>query len=524
MNISKKFLASSVLLALASTSAMAIDPGSLSGTQTILRIGGATATDNSLVQLMALDPADPEVGSRAPCQAGSVDVYRRGNDFAISCLSSANIAGLTAGTQIVVNKETAGGSANGISPVKQQTTLLFIDFTAANIVANCTAAPVNRGGTNGIQTYEDRTCATTLPQVSAAPHVGISDVDPLSFVGAGGVTLADAQGLPNKARGVQVLFAPIVSEPLYARLQTLQGLANNNALANMPSLPSPVLRAIFTGGVIDWDQVYVKNKTTGVMSRVGDGAGGFPTYLCRRGDSSGTMTSFKIHFLGENCAKNPGIGAFSAPDQGSCTDKGCGWNADLGAGANTFGDDFIFAGAGSGDVRNCVSFGTISSTGTARNEYRIGVLSTERKPATTGNSDRFRYVRVDDQEPTLVAAQEGRYDFFTENTLNDRGVALGGGLDQIWTHIKNEISNRAAVAAANGAFTDAASPGVATGGAADTGVLVAPIPGTLQPVFPIVAANVRSQLAANGGPVNSQSRTYAGAPINNCNQTFQAVP
>lgn len=511
MNILKVAVAGA--LCLGSAGAWAVDPGSFdSPAPVVLRIGGATASDNTLRNLFALDPADPETGNRAACQANSLDVYTRGNDFLISCLSTANIVGLPTGTHIVVVKETAGGSANGVLNVARQTNLSnFITPTGTNLSTNCTAAPTNAGGSGGLQTYQVRSCAATLSNTAAPPHVGISDIDPRSFVGTAGVTAADAAAL-SVDPGLQVLFAPIVSEALRNRLQTIQGLTSgSDTLANVPSIPKSVLAGIFAGQIFDWAQVYINGQQVGV-------SGDTSAYVCRRGETSGTQTSFEIHFLNENCNRGEATPSFVTPDQASCLNGGCAWNAATGGGANQFGDDFVFAGAGSGDVRNCVSFNTAS-------QYRIGVASTERLPLTSGTADRFRYVRIDGQEPTLVAAQEGRYNFFTENTLNTRipDATTAGGNRAIWTHIRNRIGDRAAVSATNAAFQNAASLGTA-GGAGDTGLLVTPIAGSIEPVFPIVAANVRSPLAAAGGPVNSQTRTLPGSPPNNCNAPFQAVP
>ncbi len=497
-------------LSLASAGAWAVDPDVFGNTTpVVLRIGGATASDSSVRNLFALDPADAETGNRAACQAGTLDIYFRGNDYLISCISTANVAGLAAGSHIVVVKETAGGSANGVLQVARQTNLNFINPTAANLAACTNATTVAAGG--GLMSYQTRTCTTAPASLPSPPHVGISDVDPNTFVGTAGVTTADAAALTAQA-GLQVVFAPIVSEALRNRLQQIQGLTvGSETLANVPSIPKSVLAGLFTAQVLDWSQVYINGTQVGV-------AGDTTAFVCRRAESSGTQTSFEIHYLSENCNSKANSASFVTPDQASCTAAGCAWNPATGATPNTFGDDFVFAGAGSGDVRNCVSFNTAT-------QFRIGVASTERLPATAGASDRFRYVRVDGQEPTLVATQEGRYNFFTENTFNTRNpdVTTAGGNRAIWTHIRTRIHDRAAVSATNAGFQNAACLGT-TGGICDTGLLVTPAAGSIEPVFPIVAGNVRSPLAANGGPVNSQTRTVPGSGPNNCNAPFQAVP
>src|SRR5262249_20677885 len=152
-------------------------------------------------------------------------------------------------------------------------------------------------------------------------------------------------------------------------------------------------------------------------------------YLCRRGDTSGTMTSFKLHFLNQGCSKNPSSTVlFVSPDNALCTSAGCAWNA------ATSGNDFVFAGAGSGDVRSCIDYH--SSLG----RLAIGIASTEAKPGTTSN--RFRYVKVDGVEPTLKATIEGRYSFFTENTFNDRFPSTSvSGSQTLWDKLYASIGN-----------------------------------------------------------------------------------
>lgn len=497
-------------LTLASAGAWAVDPDVFGDTTpVVLRVSGATASDSSIRNLFAMDPADAETGSKAACAAGTLDIYFRGNDYLVSCISTANVVGLPVGSHIVVVKETAGGSANGVLNVARQTNLAFINPTAANLATCTVATTVPAGG--GLMTYQTRTCTTAPASATVPPQVGLSDVDPTTFIGTAGVTTSDVASLTSQA-GLQVVFGPIVSEALRNRLQQVEGLTvGSDTLANVPSVPKSVLAGLFTGQVLDWSQVFINGTAVGV-------SGDTTAFICRRGESSGTQTSFEIHYVNENCNKAGNAATFVTPDQAGCTPLGCVWNGNLGAGLNTFGDDFVFAGGGSGDVRNCVSF----NTGT---QFRIGVASTERLPATAGAADRFRYVRVDGQEPTLAATQEGRYNFFTENTFNTRNpdVTTAGANRAIWTHIRTRIHDRAVVSATNAGFQNAACLGT-TGGICDTGLLVTPVAGSIQPVFPIVPANVRSPLAANGGPVNSQTRTLPGSAPNNCNAPFQAVP
>lgn len=521
-----KSLHSAIALALAlpSASAFALNPDQFNANPpVVLRISGATASDNTLRNLFALDPAVPAVAASAGCVAGTMDYYFSGTlaspaNYLISCTATANVPGLS-GSHIVVVKETAGGSINGISPVARQTNLPnFITPTQANLVGRCVFVDDFNPPGAALTTYGrwdcDGTGSPSALYTPAPPHVGISDVDPTTAVGTAGVTAADAAAL-SADPGLQVLFAPIVSVALRNRLQDIQyGAACDDAtteretLACIPSLASSVLAGIFSNKIEDWNQVEI----AGV--RVGANFADQPARVCRRADTSGTQTAFKIHYLNQGCNTKASANAFVQSETVSCSTSlttPCAWND------GTFGGHRVFAGGGSGDVRSCVNFNSTT-------QYRLGVASTEALPDFTAGAtaNRFRYIRVDGQESTLYSTQQGRYNFFTENTLNTRTPdATPVGARPIWTYIRTNIDDKEAATGSNTAFQNAACTSPATG-ECDTGVMIRPEQFVTEPAYPLTAAGVRD--AVNSGPINTQSRTLPGDPPNNCNTPFRVLP
>jgi hypothetical protein len=526
-------------LSLAGANAMALAPAAIDSSVVRVYVGGATASDNALENLAKLSTGT------LLCQANTLDIYYFKSSSAsiqnrvLFCTAGfTNTAAtipaaerITAGvTKIAVFKESQGGSANGIVNVARTTPLQFIDFFSgsSNVATACatvtSAVPAagdfsafntrDCGASAGVASTVVRTLATGTPNGSTiiAPTAGVSDVDPDTFVGLGGVLSSDAAALTRKRTSLGVVFNPIVSVPLFTALQRAQGLVagtteNTTSIGLIPTVPSPLLRGIFTGTVLDATQIYSNGVQLSTLAPTGDTA----VYICRRGDTSGTMTSFKIQYLGQGCTKNPSsVAKFVSPDQPADEAAGKAWNS------TTYAADFVFAGAGSGDVRSCLDYQT------SQGRFAVGVASVESKPNTTNS--RWRYVKVDGAEPTIKAVMEGRYDFFTENTLNDKySATVSSGAQAIFDQAASLIGNKTVLSKVNESWQNAAQIGVTVTasvgiGEGDTGVVDIPVVGTANvPTFPVAAAQVRSN------PVNSMKRA-AGTAANNCNRTIQVAP
>lgn len=523
-------------LALSAGGAFALPPASIDSSVVNLYVSGATATDNAFENMARLTTGgycqvDANAAHDGTNTTTTLDIYyvktktNSGSTLqrVMFCNAASGISNVAAGTKIAVFKESRGGSANGIIFPARNASLPFIDFYSgsANIAAACSARTYTPAS-GDLGGYWVHNCgagtdvASTVNEINVTPNAGISDIDPQTFVGLGGVAASDNTALTRKRPSVGVTFNPIVSKPLYLALQKAQGLVSSGAtqpddssIDKMPSLPASTLRAIFTGNIINGNKIYT-NGTQLTSSST-------PIFICRRGNTSGTMTSFKILFLGEGCSKNSAsIASFVGPDdsQGAgCESGGCPWDASLYG--QDGGDDGVFAGSGSGDVRACMTYR--SGTG----QYAVGVASTESKP---GAND-WRYIKVDGQEPTLQAVMEGRYSYFTENSFNDRGTSSfpSTGVLGVWDFIYSNIGNKTVLAKINESWRNAAAiarsdAGNSTDGVADTGILDIPAPPSNAPTFPVTSNQVRTN------PVNGQARTQPSAAANNCNTSYMRTP
>jgi hypothetical protein len=399
-------------------------------------ISGSTAMDNPLRTLFLSNNAT------SLCQAGDTpDVYTDatsnsstgGHQFMVVCKLRNAIGTLTAGTVVSVDKESNGGSFEGIKPVAENTTLTFLNVAAIA----CTGAsgaggglpnPIVPGATIVAYTHHFG-CATT----AVAPTIGVADEDPGIFniaTGHAPVTAADIAAI-NFTQWAQNEFGVAVSLYMYRALQRQQGLtATSDTIANMPSLSSQAIRAIYQGNLISWANL---TNAAGVainnMANLGGGAAvGNQVFICRRGNTSGTNASMDIRFLGQRCTKSE---ASSNPMTASTTtvahcsglivspnEYGCAWSR-----ANNIADT-VFAGFGGGDVAKCLN------DHDRIDQFAIGNLTTNQAfgdaggaggsgDADSSNSTNthFRFVRIDGASPDNGSIVNGSYDFVFDNIM-----------------------------------------------------------------------------------------------------------
>lgn len=535
MNISLKVAVAGVI-ALAGANAMASTPAEIqtaasNGTLVTLYVSGATATDNAFENLFKIDDTAFRV-----CLPNTLDVYyfKSGSGSvsqrALTCTAAFTATGVISGTtRLALLKESAGGSANGIINPATNAALSFIDVVngASNFASVC-ATVTGTGATlpNGTGTFNTRDCGhvlasattSTVTRTNFVPQAGISDIDPASFVGTGGVTAAHDSALTRKRTSVAVTFNPIVSVPMFTALQRAYGYIGGSAaettasLTTVPSVPSSLLRAIFNGNsVLNAAEVNVNGvRLDSVLSGFADQSGDI--YLCRRGDTSGTMTSFKLHFLGQGCNKNVASNiTFITPDTASCVGSGCAWSSTL------FQNDFVFAGAGSGDVRSCMDYQS------SQGRLAVGIASTEAKPGTTSN--RYRYIKVDGAEPTLKAVMEGRYSFFTENTFNDKFSGPVTGSQSLWDKLFTSIGNSVAISELNRSWrSSVALTATPDDGTADTGILDVASSSNATAITNLFNDGAITGTEVRSTPINSQTRQTLSGGANNCNLPYQAYP
>ncbi|HEY4340739.1 MAG TPA: substrate-binding domain-containing protein [Steroidobacteraceae bacterium] len=501
----------------------------------IIYVSGSTATDAALQAWAKLNPS---VDPNAPFQAGTYDLYKTATGYVLTGKASGIFAahGVAAGTSIAFVKQTQGGSATGVHNVNVGlSTPGFSDILNASFPGSCAAA-VPTGAASPFQAFNTYTCSQA--EISVVPNAGISDEDPTSFIGTGSVSAADASAL-NAKNGVQVPFGVIVSTAMRNALQTAEGLASGSeTLANVPSMTSTQLRAIFAGGITSWDDVFVLNAASGNMVAVDPGQTGSFVHVCRRGDTSGTMFATNINFFQKGCSKGT-TGGVAAADAPPTQLNGETWTG--GTGANDLGlvqlGMAFFAGSGTGDVKNCVSAGLdtppADPAGVDTVNFRIGFVSMDQAPTLAST---WRYVAIDGVAPTIWNIQRGSYQWLTEDTFNSTAASLarnGSTLASgIFTTVAANFADLNALAGLNAATQNAVALADTSNGGADTGLVQlgsttlwnAAVPWTAGPsVSAGWPAAIRAINVAGKGPLSSVSKTYGGS-VNNCNYPFQVNP
>ena len=515
---------------LPATGALALTPTQVNALlpANILYVAGSTATDAAIQAYFKLDPA---VDANAPCTAGSYDLYSTASGYVVTCTAS-GVFGAISGTNIAISKQTKGGSATGIHNVNAGVAPGgFPDLASPSSLTATCGAPAAQAASRPFQAYNKYTCTLT-ESATIIPNAGISDEDPTTWIGTGGVTSADATGL-TAVNGVQVPFAAIVSYTLRNQLQTQEGLVSGSELlANVPSLTTAQLRAIYSGQMTTLDDLWVWNPTTNKAAQV-DTTNSL-VHICRRGDTSGSQFATNIYFFGQGCSKGSGVGAVSNPDDPTTQASGETWTGGVDADNNNQLGDFFFAGSGTGDVRSCVSASAIASGDTVA--YRIGFVSTDQVPAAfVAGTNPWRYIAINGIAPTIWNIQQGKYDWLTEDTFNSNTASLArnggaGNHATIFSTLQKNIGNINALAGLNAASQNAAALGDTSGGAADTGLVTlantvlfgsSDAAGPSAPAWP---AAIRAIATAGQGPNSPLSKTYPSEAVNNCNGAYQADP
>ena len=524
-----------------------------------LYVSGATATDQILGRVFVIP-----VGDGGLCATGTVDVYSSvavtsaTNDLtglgnilgashkAVLCTASANTS--QSGTPIGMIKESVGGSQNGVDPpaLGLLTTaggapLNFLNLGTGATVAGCNTPVAYTAISNGAgvvltQAFNLHLNCTAASLSVRQSHVGVSDVDP-PLLTSSAAAVAALTYTPT----VDIVFAHAATLGLYRDLQALQGLeagcgasavdsdANGGTPAtddngyddavagndcdeppNVPSLTEAQLRGILVGALTDWNLI---------TDDAGATIPGLPAtstvYVCRRGDTSGTQATFEVVMLNQRCAA--GVTPMIGPTVGACATQGnCAWVT------NTYINDQVFAGSGSGDVRNCL----VQHDDNATEHRAIGILSTESTPPnlnsngpdgnnlTTGDRG-WRYIGINRANPDLESVGEGNYELWVENTWNvpnnspvnqdPSTPALDRSLieDALQPDIAGAFGTQSVLLSLNETFRHVSGDG---------GILGIPGFPTAPPVPPFTRADWRTL----GSVVNPATRTLGAVP-NNCN-------
>lgn len=427
---------------------------------------------------------------RYACQAGTLDVYRRSNQFIFFCTPDpVKVPGL-AKPDVVVYKSSVGGSGNGVDKVAQGATLQFMNIATLS-TTSCgapTVVPATAGGLIAYNEYSN--CSTTNAQ-NVVTEVGMSDVEPNLFVGIlPGFTQADANSIPPKSIN-QLIFGVPVTKALRDALQGAQGLSvGAEDEANMPSLSKSQVTSIYTGSLPSptWDNFGLNNAADPVNA----------IWVARRVNSSGTQTSARVHFLNDPCAAN--MAGFVTDETGNPDHAGdaaavCGAADPLAAGFNN-----VYQGSGSGNVTTCMQRHNQNS------RWAVGVLSTEFVPVVDANpavDSGYRHIKIDGVAPTLYSAAQGRYHYVMEATMQWRASLAGDDL-VVAQKMVDGFNNPVVISAINSGLVQPYGP---------AGILG--VPGANAPTDPITTANIVTN------PVSAFTKSASGT-TNNC-QPLQAI-
>jgi hypothetical protein len=510
MFINSKWLAAAGLVGLAAAgAAQAAGPVS-AGNQFF--ISGSTALNNQLYDSLLLAPPN------GPCKAGTISVYtdapstgapnlkKAKTQVNIVCTLNAAIGTVPANTIVAFSKESSGGSNEGTFYEAAQQALTFWDLTQAP--TGCTnegAAAAGLFYTNqqAITTEFDGCTGVAFQQI---PQIGLADEDPTVFnVGPQSISSSLISKL-NTTPEFLNQFGIAVSLNLYRALQAQQGLtAQDDTLAQMPTLSRAQIAGLFSGAITNWSQI--------------QGLAANNIWVCRRGDNSGSNVSADIYFLRNRCtvpspspmvpvSQATGAPCANLPAGQSAQNNGCTWTAGAAPAGNL--SDPVFAGASTGDVAACLDGHS------ANGDWAVGMLATtssfDDANGAAGNeatfSNRWRFIAINGGKPTVMSMGDGTYDYGFDNVMNVNKSLAGAPL-AIATYIQTQLQTPAVLADIFNTQKNAKSfPGlVADANYVSGGVLDGAI-GTPN-ALPVTLANQKAN------PVSAFTFQISGS-VNNC--------
>lgn len=380
------------------------------------------------------------------------------NQLTVSCLDATNAPKSFNGTAIdTVYQNVAGGSLTSVINPILNTSTTFVDPASASCAVTYTAAA---GNVLPAGTVVHTACGTLTSQSEG----GFSDTEVTiaqNYLDGLGVNLS---GVTTKSAGLLQAFGVAVSDDLYIALYKAQygsivpsSCPNPATAANadivaagygsaastlcQPSVSRAEMASVMYG------TAYAKTYGTQVFNGV---AAAKLTY-CRRPVTSGTQQTAQNYFL-----TNPSSGSGLPVIGGDYTLV----NSASKIESFTNGVKFaVFVGSGTGNTTDCLGGRNADSTpgtnGTtsAGPQYRIGVVSAEKRPAaafqspTTAAQGNWKWVRLSEVPVTdgtstatnVVTAKTGRYDLVVESRVNTETSATSAAtvtlLDQVIANI-----------------------------------------------------------------------------------------
>ncbi|MBI3187187.1 MAG: hypothetical protein HYZ31_04835, partial [Gammaproteobacteria bacterium] len=369
-----------IAAALFSSTAFAIAPNVAPDIEIFM--SGASAQDNGIAALFT-----------DLCVAGTTDVYKDGvvpaptgsSHFAYYCTMDVTQvtdgSGVGAGMQdwiaahpgvnpnVLFHKRAAGGSAQGVNPVIDETAIAHMVINNGN----CTETAAG----SRLWACNITNAGNTVNVVSDA---GVSDVNPEMFVGDnvpagfGPINASVVAAKMTVVPGAALVFGIPVSLPMYNALQLAQG-KTVGAIdeANMPSLSKAEVASIMAGKVKNWNQFKAGPAGQGLRDYVVALGGVAPSSnlvnICRRVNGSGTQAQMNAKFMNYPCT----AGAL-APTVTS----------------NTFTGPVVTLNSSSGNVDTCLN------TAATNNRWAVGLQALEKNFLVGGAYPlAYRFVKID---------------------------------------------------------------------------------------------------------------------------------
>lgn len=366
-----------------------------SGNTAVVKISGSSATNGQTIAW-----ATHILCNTAPAKQRTWT--KSSNEFAVVC--ELPLGHPYDKPYIAVIKNSTGGSGNGVTQLYPASdTLSYLNVFQANPAtgANGPVEPSNIGVSDEEPPILKKANAITIDWPETGPTA--LDYKPLNVVTFGTpVTL----NLRNALQTSQIASGKLPNTCA----------AGNESEACMPSLSQSQIASIFSGNLVNWNEV-------GLASN--------PVYIARRVLTSGTQTAARLFFLNDPCAD--GMALFADGNSGESSTKPDACNAAAPAGA-------VFEGSGGGNVATCLT------NHQRNNRWAIGINSLE-LPTTVDtsaaytpgggaaipapndkvlNSTTQRHIKIDGFAPTTFNVATGRYRFWYEATVNTAGEPTPG--------------------------------------------------------------------------------------------------
>ncbi len=336
----------------------------------------------------------------AMCQTPTVNVfYDNGatpgnNHRAYYCTTKTTLTPASiAGKKVLFNNRASGGSAYGVNPVADG--LLIAKMT---VDSTCAATG------NVYPVVPQYTCANT---VNAIPDAGVSDVEPNIFVP---INLPPA--FPNKPTYPQTIAAATYSEAAVG-----YGIALTDSVLNAPAsqlnLTRSQVTSMLTGSYQTWDSINAS-------------LAGKPVIICRRAPGSGSQAAMNAYFNGVPCLLGSAIqpfdhtantvtngSAYTVIENGTTGGVISCMNAANNGGPVTVTEPNPVVGQPPVSVTYTLPAGSAA----------IGIIGLEK---TRGAADKWNFAKLDGIDANMVNAANGSYDFYVEQTIQWRTVAVPG--------------------------------------------------------------------------------------------------